>query len=696
MIRRKIIALILLLCTFSVNLEVLAAETKYPDYTYEFLGNDRFENYSRKMFNFNLGLNKYCIKPVHILWASLIPQYGMDRIFGFSNNIEYPIRLVSSLVQRDFHNAGNETKRFFINTTIGLAGMFDPAKRFLKIERSRDNMDKALARCNIKSGAYFVLPVINFTTVRGLFGRAFDMALNPSTYIGSPVIAVIKAVIVINRTSYLQSIVQLIESNFVDPYYITKLAFGLDGFIKKNNYDRVEVLSKLQTTDLKNKSNNVKSIKNQRNKNSKAKLAVSAKLLKNGAIYNNIENPKNEKIDIEKVSIKPDLHLKNYAPQSPVVDSMRTFLFELPEATDSMWNELSPWNCSFANRFKVSSVNIVQGRKNYTFKYRLQKNKNAPLAIIYPSTGDGVNANHPIMFAKLFYDAGYSVLIQGNPFQWEFVQSMPENYRPGLPAKDALMMKTTTEKILQKLQKKHGHTFENKVVLGTSLAALDILYMAEQESKNNKLEKTQYIAICPPIDLVYSLEQIDNYSDEWTNYSENLKEKVAFAAAKLVKLYQSKGDIKFTVNHLPFDEDEAKIFTTFIMHQKLANVVFTLENAPTNKKSDVYNKINDMSFFDYFAKYIVSDSYITHMDLENGIGIKAISHYLKNSNNYKIYHTRNDYLINQSQLKYLRYLTGSNLTIIDNGAHMGFLYRPEFIRDLSKTIIDMKSGKERI
>ena len=132
------------------------------------------------------------------------------------------------------------------------------------------------------------------------------------------------------------------------------------------------------------------------------------------------------------------------------------------------------------------------------------------------------------------------------------------------------------------------------------------------------------------------------------------------------------------------------------MHQKLANVVFTLENAPTNKKSDIYNKINDMSFFDYFAKYIVSDSYITHKDLENGIGIKAISHYLKNANNYKIYHTRNDYLINQSQLKYLRYLTGSNLTIIDNGSHMGFLYRPEFIRDLSKTIIDMKSGKEHI
>ena len=687
MFSRKITATVLLFFFLGFNLCSCAGELKYPDYATEFLGPDKHETYNRKMFDFNAGLNKIIIRPIHILWATVMPQYGMDRIFGISNNIEYPIRLVSSLVQRDFHNAGNETKRFFINTTIGLGGMFDPAKHMLKIERSRDNMDKALSRCNIKSGPYFVAPVINFTTVRGLFGRLFDAALNPTTYIGSPILAAIKAAITINRTSYLQSLITLIEDNFADPYYVTKLAFGIDGYIKKNNYDRVEVMSQLRTEDVKANS-----------KKQKAKLDVSARIIKEepvqkeeisgGENTKNLKNAKKSKNRYETVSIEPDIYLKDYAPQSPVVDSMRTFLFEFPEVKKSIWNELSPWNRSFAKRFKVSSVMITENRKEYQFKYMLQKDKDAPLAIIYPSTGDGINAGHPLMFAKLFYDAGYSVLIEGNPFQWEFVKSMPETYRPGLPSKDAEMMRITTSKILDKLQKKYHREFNEKVVFGTSLAGLDVLYMAQQESKNNTLGKTRFIAICPPIDLIYSVNVIDSYTEDWVDYADELKQKVAYASAKLVKLYQSKDDLDSSVNRLPFDEDEAKLFTSFIMHEKLANVVFELENAPINKKSDIYELINNMGFLDYYAKYIMAGSKTPNKDLEKGLGLNAISGYLETANNYKIYHTRNDYLINTSQLKQLKYMSGKKLVIIDNGSHMGFLYRPEFITNLQKTITE--------
>ena len=87
--------------------------SKYPDYAYEYLGNDRFEKFNRKMFNFNSKLNKYALKPMHILWASIMPQYGMDRIKYMTNNIEYPIRLMSSLIQRDFKTSGKETGRQF-------------------------------------------------------------------------------------------------------------------------------------------------------------------------------------------------------------------------------------------------------------------------------------------------------------------------------------------------------------------------------------------------------------------------------------------------------------------------------------------------------------------------------------------------------------------------------------------------------
>ena len=115
------------------NSFVFALDTKYPDYTYEFLGADKWENFNRKVFNFNLKLNKYAIRPVHILWSSIMPKYGQDRINGITNNIEYPIRLISSLIQKDFKTSKNESIRFFTNTILGLGGMFDPAKHIFKI-----------------------------------------------------------------------------------------------------------------------------------------------------------------------------------------------------------------------------------------------------------------------------------------------------------------------------------------------------------------------------------------------------------------------------------------------------------------------------------------------------------------------------------------------------------------------------------
>ena len=90
---------------------------------------------------------------------------------------------------------------------------------------------------------------------------------------------------------------------------------------------------------------------------------------------------------------------------------------------------------------------------------------------------------------------------------------------------------------------------------------------------------------------------------------------------------------------------------------------------------------------DYVDKYIRPYSDIKNENFK----LTSISDYLQTANNYKIYHTVNDYFINKSQLKQLKEIAGSNLTIIDNGAHMGFLYRDEFINDLKQTILEAKN-----
>lgn len=706
-IKNKTVAFFIILCCLSAYFPAYAETAIYPDYAYEFLGEDKYENYNRKMFGFNQKLNKYLFKPIHILWASIVPQYGMDRILGISKNVEYPVRFVSCVCQGQFREAGQETVRFLVNTTVGLGGMFDPAKRFLNIEQVNENMDQALAKWHIKSKRFFVLPVISFTTYRGLAGRVLDAALNPSTYIGTPILAAIKAGLTVNRTTYIQLLIKMLEDNFPDPYEVYKTIYGIDMYAKQNNIDRVDVISQLSTDP--NIKKRKKKIKKQKIQESHLKVSAS---IDESSIYEDTPDKNfeiittTEEIDIpeepvkktkktkvkneEKIDLKSDIIIKGYNSQNPFTDSTRTMLFKVDDSEDSIWNELSIWNRSFKNTIKLSEINLAPGRKNYKFRYILQKNKKAPLAVIYPSTGAGVMSNHPVMFAKLFYDAGYSVLIIGNPFQWEFAESMPVDYRPGLPVEDAKALRMATGKIIKQLENKYRRHFNNKVILGTSYGGMTALFMAEQESLENTLGNVQYISICPPVDLFYSANLLDDTYKRLNISKDELKNKIATVLAKTLKLYQEKKDIDFLPDKMPYTEEESKFLTSYLMHQKLSDVIFVIENAPTNKKSDIYKKTNSIGFKEYSEQYLLTYSNELNKKIVDNSKLTYIRDYLQHADNYIIYHTQNDYLVTKYQLNLLKQMSKDKMYMIDNGSHMGFLYRPEFIQELFNTMIAIK------
>ncbi len=695
MLKKIFITLIFLLITTNISNceELIKQQGKIPDYSYIYLGPDKYEKFNRKVFAFNLGLNKYAIRPVHILWCSILPEYGIERIQSAYQNIEYPKRLISSLIQKDFKTTKSETARFLTNTTLGLGGMFDPAKSIFKIDPVNEDMEQALTKCKCNSGSYIVLPVMNGTTARGVAGKILDTSLNPTTYVGTPVLAMVKAGLTVNRTSTMQPLIKMVESTYADPYDITKKMYGVESYIKSNNFDRKEILTKgfetAQEEIANNKINNNESTldikeQNKNEINNEEKLTV-AEILKGGT---NIDNIILKSYNLENSQLMADMLLFDYNPQNPVVDSMRTALFDIPEKDKSIWNEMSIWNRCFTKQIKTSSVNITPEKENYKFKYILQKDKNSPLAIIYPSIGEGIVSEHSAVFAKIFYDAGYSVIIQGSHFQWEFVKSMPDNYVPGIPAEDAEYLRLVTSKIINQLEKKYNCKFQEKVLIGTSFGALSTLFVADKEYKNNTLNITKYISICPPIELVYAMEQIDKGIDKWDRNTENLKNTAAKTAAKIVQLVEKKEDNNkdFNINALPFTEEEGLLITSFVMHQKLSDLIFTIEQTKKNQKTDIYEKIYNMNYEDYVKKYVLGNTYKTLEDLRFDSSILSLSDYLQNNNNYKIYHSLNDYLVNHSQLKKLKLCTGKKTVILNNGAHLGFLYTNEFINELKKDI----------
>lgn len=102
-------------------------------------------------------------------------------------------------------------------------------------------MDQALAKAKLNK-ALTLLCRFWLPQAESLIGKALDTALNPSSYIATPVLALVKAGLFVNRTSQMQPLNTLVESNYADPYDIARKAYGLHNYIKCENLDRKEVL----------------------------------------------------------------------------------------------------------------------------------------------------------------------------------------------------------------------------------------------------------------------------------------------------------------------------------------------------------------------------------------------------------------------------------------------------------------------
>ena len=669
---KKIISLFLLINLTFANggifcLRAFAQYEKYPSYSNIFLGEDKYETINRKIFNLNLKMNKIFVKRIHILWASIFPQFVIDGLNRAYYNIEYPKRLVSSLLQRDIEGVKQETKRFLINTTLGAAGLFDVAYKVFNLESYDEDMEQALAKCKVKCGRYLVLPFLSSTTSRDIFGRIFDFALTPTTYLMAPVAAAIKLGLLINRTHFIQPLIRMVESNFADPYDIARKFFGVQKYVKLSNYDRKYVLDAI-----KDDYDEVELVDN---KEKTENLTVKASIGKNDNLIVN-EKPKSKEL-------VADVFLADYNPQNPILDSMRTVLFDTKGVNKSIWSEISLWNRCFNKKIKSANIEIVPNRPLYKIRYILQKDKNSPLVILFPSIGEGVNGNHGITLAKIFYDEGYSILIIGNHFQWEFLKSLPENYKLGNILEDTKYINKLVNNSISFLEKKYDRVFLKRVALGTSLGAYSVLFLANEQYLNSSNNIDKFIAVCPPYELIYAMNKLDEMIAVWKNYPNDFKEKTAITTAKVMRVYNENKNKK-KITSLPFSNYEAKLISAFIFHQKLSDLIYTTEKKLNPNISDktLYDMIYDTDYKGYFEKYVL----INNKNANNLESLKNLSSYFINNDNYRIFHSLDDYLTNTDQLKQLKEFCDDKLTLFNHGAHLGFLYRDEFLNELKKEI----------
>lgn len=144
---------------------------------------DPIEPVNRAIFTFNDKAYYWFFKPVAKGYNAVVPQGVRVAVRNFFSNLAMPIRVANNLLQGKLRATGTELLRFTINSTIGAAGLFDPAHDEFHLEKKDADLGQTLGRYGLGQGLYLVLPLLGPTTLRDGAGRAGDLFLDPVSYV---------------------------------------------------------------------------------------------------------------------------------------------------------------------------------------------------------------------------------------------------------------------------------------------------------------------------------------------------------------------------------------------------------------------------------------------------------------------------------------------------------------------------------
>lgn len=144
--------------------------------------NDPIEPLNRYFFELNRFFDIILLRPLAEIYDGTLPEFAKDGVRDFMDNLNSPVILANDLLQGEWDRAGTTITRFGINTTVGAAGLWDPASNW-GYERHSEDFGQTLGTYGVDEGPYLYAPIFGPAPPRDLVGRGVDQAFDPLTYI---------------------------------------------------------------------------------------------------------------------------------------------------------------------------------------------------------------------------------------------------------------------------------------------------------------------------------------------------------------------------------------------------------------------------------------------------------------------------------------------------------------------------------
>ena len=139
---------------------------------------DPWERYNRTMHRFNNAVDRRVARPLAQAYVRAVPAPVRGGVSNFFSNLGQPVTAVNALLQGRPDRAAHSVGRFVLNSTLGVAGVFDPATA-ARLDNRNEDFGQTLGVWGWKRSRYVELPLFGPRTLRDVVGMAGDAPLSP-------------------------------------------------------------------------------------------------------------------------------------------------------------------------------------------------------------------------------------------------------------------------------------------------------------------------------------------------------------------------------------------------------------------------------------------------------------------------------------------------------------------------------------
>ena len=189
---------------------------------------DPFEPLNRVFFTINDRLYFWALKPAANLYAGVVPEELRRTVRLFFRNLTAPVRIVNHLLQGRFRAGGSELARFAINSSMGIAGLTDPAADHFSLEHRSADFGQTLGIYGVGDFFFINWPLLGPSTLRDSLGMVGDSMVNPVSRLtaSDPSLGVgVYAGRAINTTSLNMGEYERMIAASLDPYLAIRNAY---------------------------------------------------------------------------------------------------------------------------------------------------------------------------------------------------------------------------------------------------------------------------------------------------------------------------------------------------------------------------------------------------------------------------------------------------------------------------------------